>query len=105
MAEANLQPVPQLVIDLSGDQGTITQILKVASDHLMQHGYPAALIEEMFDKVMTASSYSSALVTLWACTGCRYILNGRPVDYLTCGHGTAERLIAGGDVYPAGRAH
>ena len=102
MAEANLQPVPQLVIDLG-------------------HHYPnpqsrqrpprcstatrPRCIEEMFDKVMTASSYSSALVTLWACTGCRYTLNGRPFDYLTCGHGTAERLIARGDVYPAGRAH
>ena len=98
MAESNIQPVPELVIELGGEGGNIFEVLKKVSAHLSDHGYPPELIESLFDEVLSTTSYPGALTMVWAISGCKFTIHGKSLDYLTCGHKTATRLVNRGAV-------
>ena len=71
-----------LTVDLAVN-GNVFDVLSIVSQHLRQQAVPESFIEDMFNMVLSSSSYTAAMTLIWATTGTKFVFHGRPAEFVT----------------------
>jgi hypothetical protein len=70
-----------LTVDLA-EHSNVFDVMKLVSSHLREQHVPEAFIEDMFDMVLSTSSYMAAITVIWAMTGIRFEFRGHPFEQI-----------------------